>query len=164
MVAKWGDDKFQPLDGDNKKVNILDLPKPIRLNLKKLPHNFRAKTCKKELWQKIQVRNQQAHEPVSGQIGVGGVVGGGAVGGIPWISINSCEEKSLAVFARGLPFRFIHAYNVHHKWLNDFRLCTHLEKAIFGKLITIACPLLWTGGGALKRLCFLVYEVRSNYV
>ena len=25
------------------------------------------------------------------------------------------KKKSLAVFARGLPFRFIHAYNVHHK-------------------------------------------------
>jgi len=39
----------------------------------------RAKTCKKELWQKIQVQNQQAHESAGGQIGGAG----GAVGGMP---------------------------------------------------------------------------------
>ena len=79
MVVRW-DDELQPLIGDNKKVTIT-------ISFKKVEgeshlgarSDCRAKTCKKELWQKIQVQNQQAHESAGGQIGGAG----GTVGGMP---------------------------------------------------------------------------------
>ena len=108
VVVRW-DDELQPLIGDNKKVTI-----PISLRKFKLHHisvrvliagqRHAKKSCGKRYRSRTSRPTNRPEGRLAGQEEPSGECR----------ELASIVEKitSLAVFARGLPFRFIHTYMV----------------------------------------------------
>ena len=106
MVVRW-DDELQPLIGDNKKVTI-----PISLRKFKVHHisvrvliagqRHAKKSCGKRYRSRTSRPTNRPEGRSAGQEEPSGECR----------ELASIVEKitSLAVFARGLPFRFIHTY------------------------------------------------------